>query len=76
MDSIYLVGAEDVKRAASSMYMAAEEMASAARTISSAHEQQRQWMEAWLDRFEALVDRLLAPGPLVLPGVEDRRPST
>lgn len=76
MESIYLVGADDVTRAASSMREAADDMTIAAQTIAAANEQQRQWMEACLDRFEALVDRLLAPGPLVLPGVKDRRPPT
>lgn len=61
----YLHGAEDVRSAANTMSHAADRMNSAANTISSAAdhmanivEQNRFDTEAWLQRFEAAVEKL------------------
>lgn len=61
MDSIHLDGAETVSNAARTMRSAAEEMSSAAMTIDGALERQRAFMDDWLLRFEAIVDKLTAP---------------
>lgn len=73
--SMHLDGAEDVRRAASTMSGAAESMQSAANTFSeavtglrnqmweneSAMERHREFMEQWLTRFEAAVKKLTGP---------------
>ncbi|HXU23044.1 MAG TPA: hypothetical protein VN697_03330 [Tepidiformaceae bacterium] len=60
MDSVYLVGHEDVRSAASVMQSAADDMRNAAGTISSAVYDHRVAMQDALDRFEGLVERLEA----------------
>ena len=52
---VTLVGAEDVSRAASTMRSAADTMVSAASTIDFAHQQQRQFLDDWLMRFEQVL---------------------
>lgn len=52
MESIHLIGAEDVSRAGYTMRDAAREMRDAANIISGALEDQRRFMEDWLTRFE------------------------
>jgi hypothetical protein len=52
---MHLVGAEDVSRAASTMRSAAETMSSAASSIDFANQQQRQFMDDWLQRFEQVL---------------------
>lgn len=54
-DYITLLGAEDVRSAASAMQRAADEMRQAAGTIDHAMLQQRQFMEDWLYRFEQIL---------------------
>ncbi len=59
-DYITLLGAEDVRAASNTMYGAAEEMKRAAATMDFTAERQRQFMDDWLNRFEAAIDRLAA----------------
>lgn len=54
---MHLVGAEDVRSAANTMSSAASEMNSAARSIDWTMEQQRRFMDDWLQRFEAIVEK-------------------
>ena len=60
---VTLLGAEEVGRAASSMREAAAQMSSAASSIDWANQQQRQFMDDWLVRFEAAVAALTAALP-------------
>lgn len=55
---MHLVGAEDVSRAASTMSSAASEISGAARSIDWSMEQQRRFMDDWLQRFEEVVEKL------------------
>lgn len=57
MDSIYLNGAEDVRRAANRMAEAADQMSRAASTIDSALERHQRFMDDWLARFERAMSR-------------------
>lgn len=54
----YLHGAEEVRSAANTMSRAADSMRSAADTFSSAVERQISYQEEWLQRFEAIVERM------------------
>lgn len=58
MDSIHLHGAEDVRVAGSRMVDAADTMRSAASNIDGSMENFKRFMDDWLQRFEAAVDRM------------------
>lgn len=58
MDSIHLAGAEDVRSAGNAMVRAADTMQSAARTIAEALDRQRDFMDQWMMRFEAAVEKM------------------
>lgn len=60
MESIHLIGAEDVRRAVGEMQDAAHSMKQAANLMSEVVGQQRDNMTEALDRFEALVTRFEA----------------
>ena len=53
-----LMGAEQVQAAAGQMQRAADDMRNAAGTFDEAVRQQRQFMEDWLFRFEAAVEKM------------------
>ncbi len=55
-----LLGAENVERAGYQMSAAAERMQSAASSIDWSLQQHSRNMDDWLNRFEALVERLEA----------------
>lgn len=57
MDSIYLIGADDVRSAGNRMQAAADDMKSAANSLEFAFERQRLFMDDWLARFEAVLDK-------------------
>lgn len=57
---INLLGAEEVSRAAGTMTTAAERMQSAASNLDWTMQQHSRNMDDWLNRFEALVERLEA----------------
>jgi uncharacterized protein YhaN len=57
MDSIYLHGSEDVRSAASSMRSAADEMQRASSNLVAGLEQHQRFMDDWLSRFEAALNR-------------------
>jgi hypothetical protein len=67
---IQLLGAEEVQRAASRMLDAASTMSSAASTIDSALERHRIFLDTWLERFEAAVEKM----PKRKPPSEPRMP--
>lgn len=53
---VTLVGAEDVRSAASRMQSAADQMSSAASTIDSALERHQRFMDDWLDRLSGVLE--------------------
>lgn len=57
---VTLLGAEDVRHAGNAMRSAADDMRNAASTIDTALFQQRQFMDDWLQRFEAAIEKLSA----------------
>ena len=58
MNTMYLVGTEEVQRAAQSMRVAADTMRAAADNLDSSLERHRQYLDEWLVRLEAAIDRL------------------
>ena len=63
MDMIHLTGSESVQNAGYAMERAAERMNQAAGQIECSLETQRRWMDAWIERFEAAVEKLNTPNP-------------
>ncbi len=55
MDSLYLVGSEDVKNAGYAMKEAATEMKNASSWILEALQQHQQFLDDWLMRFETIL---------------------
>lgn len=55
---VTLIGAEQVQQAANHMVSAAHEMGRAASNIEGALERHRIAMDDWLQRFEAVVEKL------------------
>mgnify|MGYP001617302157 CR=1 FL=1 len=58
MEHALLVGAEEVRSAASSMRSAAEEMNRAASSFYNTASEQRQFMDRWLAEFRAIVEAM------------------
>lgn len=56
-DHIHLIGADDVRAAGNSMRHAAEDMKSAASSIDGALERHRFFLDDWLQRFAALLEK-------------------
>ncbi len=52
---VYLVGAEDVARAGSSMQSAAEDMQRAASVMEESLRLHQQFLDDWLSRFEFIM---------------------
>jgi hypothetical protein len=66
VESIHLLGADDVRSAGYAMRDAAGEMKRAAESVDFTADQHRRRVEEWLARFEALVERMekaLEPKP-------------
>lgn len=58
MDSyVTLLGAEDVRRAASNMQSAAEQISRAASNIEGSLERHHRFMDEWLQRFEEALEK-------------------
>jgi hypothetical protein len=57
VESIYLMGSEDVQRAASRIASAAEEMQRAGSNMAGAFEQHQRFMDDWLSRLEAALSQ-------------------
>ena len=57
-ERIYLVGSEDVRRGGSACISAADGMQRAAANIDTTFEINARKMDDWLNRFEALVERM------------------
>lgn len=58
METMVLMGSEDVSRAAGQMREAASEMNRAAGSIEFALRQHENFMNDWLSRFEAAIERM------------------
>ena len=58
MDTVYLVGSEEVQRAGSAMHQAATEMTRAASVIQDALYQHERFLENWLVQFKELIREL------------------
>lgn len=56
---MHLIGAEQVQNAAASMRRTAEEMIQSARNIDGSLERHQRFMDDWLMRFEACVEKLV-----------------
>lgn len=69
---VTLIGAEDVRRAGAAMQDAASSMQSTIGSLDQSLTLHRQYMDEWLSRFEAAVDRLCAAQTQSSAG-EDRR---
>jgi hypothetical protein len=63
-DYVTLLGAEQVQSAAHTMREAASQMQSAASSTDYALQNHQRFMDDWLQRFEAAIDKLatLSPG--------------
>ncbi len=57
MDVVRLIGTEDVIRAGHAMKGAADTMLAAARNMDSALAAHQRFMDDWLQRFEATMER-------------------
>ena len=68
MEIVHLAGAESVQNAGYAMERAAERMNQAAGAIECSLETQRRWMDAWIERFEAAVEKLNQPNQKVTLG--------
>lgn len=55
---VTLLGAEQVQSAANTMSGAASEMRRAANSIDNSFETQRRFLDDWLTRFEAAIERM------------------
>lgn len=61
-DYITLLGAEDVRRAASQMSEAASTIQNAVSNITYALEQHQRFMDDWLSRQQAILERVVQNG--------------
>jgi hypothetical protein len=59
---VHLIGAEDIRSAGNSMRSAADDMRSAASSIDSSFDRHQRFLDDWLQRFEAALERV-APTP-------------
>ncbi|RVD44916.1 hypothetical protein EN742_00800 [Mesorhizobium sp. M4A.F.Ca.ET.020.02.1.1] len=60
-EHMHLIGAEDVRSAGSAMRSAAEDMRSAAFSIDSALDRHQRFLDDWLQRLEAALERAAPP---------------
>jgi len=67
MNTVHLSGAEDVRSAGCAMQHAGEAMQQAADSFDDALERNRRWMEEWLSRFEAAIEKADPFAPAVEP---------
>lgn len=54
---VHLLGAEDVKRAGHEMRQAAEQMQRATSEMAELLRMNQRWMDEWLERFQAVLER-------------------
>ena len=57
MDTITLIGAENISRAGWQMHDAAERMANVSANMQSVFEAHQRFLDDWLLRFEAVLDK-------------------
>lgn len=62
-DYVTLIGADDVRSAGNTISRAADEMRSAASAIDFAFERHQRFLDDWLQRFEAAIERASKPDP-------------
>ena len=55
MDTVHLIGGEQVSNAGYAMQRAAKEMTEAASAIEWSLSNHRQWADDWLDRLQAIM---------------------
>lgn len=60
---VTLLGAEDVRSAGNAMRSAADDMRSAASSIDSTLDRHQRFLDDWLQRFEAAIERSAPPTP-------------
>ncbi|WP_095203699.1 hypothetical protein [Mesorhizobium carmichaelinearum] len=65
---MHLIGAEEVRSVGNAMSGAASEMRGAASSIDSAFERHHRFLDDWLQRFEAAMERAAPP-----PRTDDNR---
>lgn len=58
MDSIYLTGSEDVRSAGGTISAASQRFQQAANQMDSSMSAFMQFMNGWMDRLEAAIERL------------------
>ena len=58
MESIFLIGSEDVRRAGNTISSAANTMQSAANSIACSVEDQKRFLEEYIYRFEEAVKQI------------------
>lgn len=63
VESIYLIGSEQVQNAANTMRSATEGMQSAASSMSYALEQHQRFLDNWLSRLESVMSNSVPQGP-------------
>lgn len=61
VDTVHLIGAEEVRSAGNTISHAADEMKRAAGNMEYALQQHQRFMDDWLQRFEAAVEKMAAP---------------
>lgn len=71
-ERVQLIGAEDVRSASHTIARAAEDMKQAAMNFDGSLERHQRFLEDWLQRFEAVTDKMLATkAPKCKCGVSD-----
>lgn len=65
MQTVILIGAEDVSRAGYVIRDAAQTMSGAASTMSESLERHQRFMEDWLDRYIKLIEAEQTPQPTI-----------
>jgi hypothetical protein len=63
MESMHLIGAEDVRRAANTMTSAANEMAAAVRNMEGALERHQRFLDDWLMRYQTPIEPVPVSAP-------------
>lgn len=56
METMHLIGAEDVRAAANTMRSSADEMQRAASQIDHSLAQHQRFLDDWLQRFQAVIE--------------------
>lgn len=60
-DRMYLEGSDDVRRASNNVITAADKMSQAAATMDAVLDRHHRFLDDWLQRFEAALERSVKP---------------